>query len=177
LLEAIADAPGVNCVLAGDGPMRSELERRAAELGIAERVAFLGAVDSRSVASLYAGADLLVLPSVSEASPLVVVEAMASGVPVLATRVAGVPTFVDDFRTGFLVRPGDRGELGVALRFLMRDTALRERMSERARQTAHERHPWSAVARRYEQLYRSVLPAPVEPLAPTDPVHDLALAA
>jgi glycosyltransferase involved in cell wall biosynthesis len=159
LLRALASDHDIRCVFAGDGPMRKELEALADELGIAHRVAFLGNRDADELVGLYAGADLLVLPSVSEASPLVVAEAMAAGTPVLATRISGVPTLVEDWETGFLISPANAGELGVAIRFLMHDDQLRERMAHRAQEKVQNGFAWSGVAEAYDHAYRATLPA------------------
>jgi glycosyltransferase involved in cell wall biosynthesis len=172
VVHALAEAEdNVCCVFAGDGPMRREIEQLAKKLGVANRIAFLGKVDPEDLAPLYANADLLILPSVSEASPLVVAEAMACGTPVLATRIAGVPNLVEDWETGFLVQPNNVGELAVALRFLMRDTALRRSMSKKARRKVDEQFCWSHVGKQYELVYGKLapfLPPPprVEPKVP-----------
>jgi glycosyltransferase involved in cell wall biosynthesis len=158
LLRALAQVPEVCCVLAGDGPMRPKLERLARELGIVDRVAFTGNLPPVQLAELYGRAKLLVLPSVSEALPLVVLEAMASGTPVLASRIAGLPGVVKDWETGFLVNPGDVGALAVALRFLMHDEDMRRAMGARARARVSESFVWPTVADHYEHLYRSVAP-------------------
>ena len=155
VVRALVEAKDVFCVFAGDGPLRRHVERLAEDLGVAERTAFLGNVDPSRLGPLYARADLLILPSVSEASPLVVTEAMACGTPVLATRIAGIPSLVEDWETGFLVHPDNIGELAVALRFLMRDGQLRKRMSENARARAAERFLWSGLGLQYETIYAS----------------------
>ena len=164
VVHALAEAEDdVCCVFAGDGPMRGEIEQLATSLGVRDRIAFLGRVDPEDLAPLYANAELLVLPSVSEASPLVVAEAMACGTPVLATRIAGLPNLVQDWETGFLVEPNNVGQLAVALRFLMRDSTLRRSMSKKARRRVGEQFCWSHVGRQYEAAYGrlvSFLPPP-----------------
>jgi glycosyltransferase involved in cell wall biosynthesis len=159
LIRALADTRDVTCLFAGDGPIRPRLEQLARMLGVSERVAFLGNVDTASLSELYAGADLLVLPSVSEASPLAAVEAMASGTPVLATRIAGIPALVEDYETGFLVNPGDVGGLSVAMRLLSHDRALLREMGRRAQARVAERFTWLAVTEKYLRVYRSALEA------------------
>jgi glycosyltransferase involved in cell wall biosynthesis len=156
LLEAIAEAGDVPCVFAGDGPMRKQLERRAAQLGIEEKVRFLGDVPSKDLGKLYAGSDMLVLPSVSEGSPLVVVEAMACQVPVLATRIAGLPSMIEDWETGFLVKPGDVGQLAMGIRFLAGDAELRRRMGANGRRPALRDYPWPLIAWLHVLLYQAV---------------------
>jgi glycosyltransferase involved in cell wall biosynthesis len=157
LVKALAEAEDdICCVFAGDGPMRKQIELLAERLGVADRVAFLGNVSPSKLAPLYCNAELLILPTVSDTSPLVVTEAMACGTPVLATRVAGLPSLVEDWETGFLVHPDNVGELTVALRFLMHDPELRRTMSVKARMRVAERFLWSRVSDQYEGVYQSV---------------------
>ncbi len=156
LLDAIADLDGVPCVFAGDGPMRARLERRASELGISDRVRFLGAVPPAELGGVYARADVLVIPAVSEASPLVAVEAMSCGLPVIASRISGLPSLVKDWDTGFLVKPGDVGQLAMAMTFVRGDDALRDRMGRSGRRLVLRDFAWQAIARRYLDLYDSL---------------------
>jgi glycosyltransferase involved in cell wall biosynthesis len=153
LLEAVAEA-GVSCVLAGDGPMRHKLERRAQQLGIADKVAFLGSVPPHELGRIYAEADLLVLPTVSDTSPLVALEAMACGIPILASRVSGLPSMIEDWKTGFLVKPGDVGQLAMAIRFLTGDARLRRKMGKNGQRRVRD-FLWPAVTDRYLSLYQS----------------------
>jgi len=159
VVRALVEAPDTTCVFAGDGPMRRRLEHLATELGVEERVAFVGAVPPARLAALYTGADLLVLPTFAEASPLVAFESMACGTPVLSTRVAGLPEFVRDWQTGFLVKPGDVGQLAVAIRFLAADREKLARMGAEAQRKVRKRFLWPNVARQYLALYHGVLPA------------------
>jgi glycosyltransferase involved in cell wall biosynthesis len=158
VMRALVEARDTNFVFAGDGPMRRRLEQLASELGVGERVAFLGVVPPAHLAVLYTGADLLVLPTFSEASPLVAFEAMACGTPVLSTRVAGLPELVSDWQTGFLVKPGDVGQLAVAMRFLTADREKLARMGAEAQRKVRKRFLWPNVARQYLALYQQLLP-------------------
>jgi glycosyltransferase involved in cell wall biosynthesis len=124
LLEALAGAPGLERVeleLVGAGPLRAELEDQVERLGLSQRVRFAGSVPEDVVRELLERADLLVLPSVvardgqMEGLPVVLMEALASGVPVVATRLSGVPELVMDERTGLLAAPGDPTDLRDAL--------------------------------------------------------------
>ena len=174
LLEAIAETDGIPCVLVGDGPMRVKLERRAQELGIADRVALLGNVFRSELGHIYREADALVLPSVSDAFPLVALEAMACGTPVLATRVSGLPEMIEDWQTGFLVKPGDIGQLAMGIRFLSGDPKLRKRMGQNGRRRVLDGFLWPAVTERYLSVFRSAagLPEPEPPTIGTE-VDDL----
>jgi colanic acid/amylovoran biosynthesis glycosyltransferase len=124
LLEALAGAPALERVeleLVGSGPLRAELEERVARLGLSPRVRFAGSVPEDVVRSLLERADLLVLPSVvardgqMEGLPVVLMEALASGVPVVATRLSGVPELVEHERMGLRAAPGDPADLRNAL--------------------------------------------------------------
>lgn len=166
LLEAIAETDGIPCVFVGDGPMRGKLERRAQELGIADRVALLGNVFRSELGHIYREADALVLPSVSDAFPLVALEAMACGTPVLATRVSGLPEMIEDWQTGFLVKPGDIGQLAMGIRFLSGDAQLRKRMGQNGHRRVLDGFLWPAVTERYLSVFRSAAGLP-EPEPPT----------
>jgi N-acetyl-alpha-D-glucosaminyl L-malate synthase BshA len=141
-------------VLVGDGPDRGRAEKRAAEEGVAERVWFLGKQDS--VAELLACSDLFLLPSESEAFGLVALEAMACGVPVIATRVGGIPEVVADGVTGYLAPIGDVDAMAEAGSRILRDADLWQQMSEAAR-VAAEHFSADRVVPLYETFYEEVL--------------------
>lgn len=147
-LEALAACPGAELLMAGDGPLMPALRRRCAKLGLEGRVHWLGRVPHRRVADLMAACDALLLSSRSEGDPNVVLEALASGRPVAATRVGGVEDLVRPGENGFLAEPGDAAGLAEALaQVLARDwdpQALAGTVAGRS---------WSASARRlYEVL-------------------------
>jgi glycosyltransferase involved in cell wall biosynthesis len=127
-LAALADVEDVTLVIAGDGDQRAPLERRAAELGVADRVHFLGAQSRERVLELFRAADASLLSSSWENFPHTVVEALAVGTPVLATRVGGVAEVVHDGENGLLVPAGDRDALAASIRRFFDDDALRERL-------------------------------------------------
>lgn len=131
-LEAIVPVPEVTLLVAGDGPERQALERRAEELGLGERVRFLGSVPRERVLELFRAADASVLPSAWENFPHTVVEALAVGCPVLATAVGGVPEVVHDGENGLLVPPRDPEALSVAIERFFADRDLRERLAASA---------------------------------------------
>jgi len=134
LLEAFAALGGdAELDVVGDGPLRDELPRRAVALGIADRVRFHGALGHDRVAALYARADVFCLPSFAEGLPVVVLEAMAAGLPVVTTAITGVPEAIADGEDGLLVRPGRADELRAALARLLGDPSLRARLGAAAR--------------------------------------------
>jgi glycosyltransferase involved in cell wall biosynthesis len=131
LLEALAIvAPErrPDLVIVGDGPMRAELDRAVEQLGLADRVTFLGRLAEAETLAEIARSDVLVLPSFMEGLPIVLMEAMALGKPVIATRVAGVPELVNDGETGLLFTPSNWSELAAQISALAADHELRKRL-------------------------------------------------
>jgi len=147
--EVLSARSDVRFLIVGDGPRRAELERMAADLEIADATLFLGARDD--VPALLGLMDVFVLSSLSEGAPNVVMEAMAAGLPVVATRVGGVPEIVADGSTGVLVEPGDARALAAAVLELLEDQALAVLMGRSAASLARERFDINAVVRTVEQ--------------------------
>jgi glycosyltransferase involved in cell wall biosynthesis len=133
-----------------------ECERTAADLGIAEKVAFLGALSAGQMQEEFAQASCLALCSFQENAPLVIGEAMAAGIPVVASNVGGISSMVEDGGTGLLVDPRDPEGIARALADVM-DPGRGEQMSSRARLIARERFRASAVARKTCDVYREIL--------------------
>ncbi len=145
VIRVVRDLPGAPTLLVlGEGPERARLEALSAELGVADRVRFAGVVAPEEVPSVLAAADLYVLNSVSEGLPHSVLEAMAAGVPVVATRVCGTPEVVEDGATGLLVAPDAPEELRSALTRLLEDRSLGEALARRAIERLPAR-TWSDV--------------------------------
>lgn len=132
LLNALADVRDVTLVIAGDGPERATLERRARELGLEDRVRFFGGVPREEVLRLFGAADASVLPSAWENFPHTIVEALVLGCPVIATGVGGVPEVVHDGVNGLLVPPGDPEALRDAIQRYFADGELSRRLAEAA---------------------------------------------
>jgi colanic acid/amylovoran biosynthesis glycosyltransferase len=157
LLKAIAllarDGVDVEAVLVGDGPLRGGLETLAGELGIADRVAFLGALGQEDLARCYAGATVFCSPSFAEGVPVVLMEAMASELPVVATAIAGVRELVRDKETGILVTPGRVDELAGAIATLLRTSSLRARLGRAGRQHVARDFDVNRSAARLTELF------------------------
>jgi glycosyltransferase involved in cell wall biosynthesis len=143
--------------LVGDGPDRPQLERKAHDLGIVRDTLFLGYQDD--VGPLYAAFDALVLPSGNEGTPVSVIEALAAGRPVVATRVGGVPDVVRDGEDGFLVEAGATDELAERLSRLAAAPALRERLGAAGRARVLPRYAVDRLVDDIDRLYRSLLSA------------------
>jgi glycosyltransferase involved in cell wall biosynthesis len=141
------------CIFVGDGPMRASLERLTASFGIADRVIFTGALDRGAVQFYYSGADALVLPSVSEGAPLVAIEALGSGVPVVASNLGGIASFVHDQQNGLLIEPGDEDSLTRALLALETDETLLAKLRHGAESSGRAADSWSEVVNQLCALY------------------------
>lgn len=144
LLEAFATVrarhPKARLTIAGDGPARARFEARTQALGLTEVVRFAGYLDEPAVARLLESADMLVLPSFAEGLPVVLMEAFASRIPVIATQVAGVPELVVDGVSGFIVPPGDVETLADRLDRLLSNPALCARMGQAGRAKVEVEH-------------------------------------
>ena len=138
-------------MVVGDGSLRAALEQQARQLGLAERVLFLGR--RADVASLLPLLDLFVLCSVSEGLPLTILEAMAAGLPCLATAVGAVPEAIIEGQTGRLVPPRDAARLGAVMADMLGDPALCRRMGAEGQKRARALFDLQVMTRRYEDLY------------------------
>jgi len=141
-------------VIAGDGPLRPELEREAESLGLGERVSFLG--DRRDIPAILASLDLTVLASDSESLSNAILESMAAGVPVVATEVGSTRELLAQDR-GIVVPVGDEGKVAEAIGRLLRDEPLRVRMGRNSRNFAQANFTADQMRRRYEDLYAELL--------------------
>jgi glycosyltransferase involved in cell wall biosynthesis len=154
LLEAFARLPAhTQLLLVGDGPDRPALQRQAQELG--DRVHFTGFLPHAAVPAVLAHADLLALPSLYEDLSSALIEAMAAGLPVVATRVGGTGDLVRHGVNGLLVAPRDPAALGAAIGQILADPATAARMSAAARSTAAA-YAWPDLARQVLDIYHHV---------------------
>ena len=141
--------------LVGDGPDRDALEERAHQLGIMRRCLFLGYQED--VAPYYGAFDAFLLTSANEGTPVVAIESLASGVPVVATAVGGVPDVVRDGESGFLVEPGAIDELADRLARIAGDRDLGRRLGESGRAHVLSRYSVERLLGDVDRLYRSLL--------------------
>jgi glycosyltransferase involved in cell wall biosynthesis len=141
--------------LVGDGPERERVERRAHELGISRSTLFIGY--QRDVAPYYSFFDALLLPSANEGTPVVAIEALASGRPVVATRVGGVPDVVTAGADGYLVEVGDVEAMAERLAELAADPGLRRSLGEAGRESVLRRYRVERLIDDVDALYRELL--------------------
>jgi N-acetyl-alpha-D-glucosaminyl L-malate synthase BshA len=154
VFELVRKEVDAELILAGDGPDRGPAEQLAQELGVEEHVRFLGKQDhmERLIPRMHA----LHLPSETEAFGLAALEAMACGVPPVATRTGGVPDLIAHEVDGYMERVGDMGAQAGRLIELLSNEGLRERMSEAARKTAATRFCTDLIIPQYEAYYEKV---------------------
>lgn len=159
LLKAVALARRKGCdarvVIVGGGELRADLEAQAGSLGLGDAVIFAGW--QPDLADVYADLDALVLSSSNEGTPISLIEAMAAGCPVVATRVGGVPDLITDGVTGKLVTPGDAEHLSEAILAVFREPESTRLAAERAQEHVRERHKGSARNADIARLYRDLL--------------------
>jgi glycosyltransferase involved in cell wall biosynthesis len=159
--RALSDLPDITLVVAGTGPLKESLEARSTELGLDDRVSFVGWLDRGDVAALQVAADVVAVPSrtaadgTREAQGLSVVEALALGRPVVAGRVGGIPDAITDGENGLLVPERDPVALAGALIRLATEPALASRLGEAAQRSA-QRYAWPGVVERFVEVFDDV---------------------
>lgn len=140
-----AQHPAASLTIAGSGPELGMLQALAQELGVAAQVRFAGRLERDAMAALYQSADVMLNPSLTDNMPNSVLEALASGVPVVSTDVGGVPYLLEHERTGLLVKPAQPAQLAAAVQRLIVDGALRQSLIREGLQEV-ERYTWPRVA-------------------------------
>jgi glycosyltransferase involved in cell wall biosynthesis len=157
----------IQLCIVGDGEERKRLEIYAERKKLKNRIHFLGYVPSYSLPSIYAESDLFVLPSITsdtrghkspepEAFGIVLIEAMASGLPVIATKVGGLPYVVQDGKNGFLIDEKDYQELANKITILKNNKKIRKKMSENALSTVRRYYRWDEISEKYLNLFSKV---------------------
>jgi glycosyltransferase involved in cell wall biosynthesis len=160
--RARAQQPLLSLHMAGsfyDKSLSTALQNRVQQQDLSQSVHLLGHLDEPSLLEQYREASILLLTSDIETSPMAVLQAMAAGTAVIATRVGGVPYLIEHGQTGLLVNPQDLEGVTDAILQMVRDTSLRKRLAENARKAATERFHSLVVARKMAQVYRQVLAA------------------
>lgn len=159
--------------LIGDGPERAGLESAAAKRGLAGRVTFAGMIDQDRIGEYFERADIFALASLAEGIPVVLMEAMAMGIPCVTTRVAGIPELIDSWEDGVMVAPGEEPELAQALGRLIDDRELRERMGQAARQRIDREYRLDKSLTRLAGIFTERLrnaKTPHPPASPRQPI-------
>jgi glycosyltransferase involved in cell wall biosynthesis len=153
--------PDLRFQIVGDGPRRAELEREAAALRVSAQVEFLG--HRADVPQILRDSDVFAFPSFMEASPNAVLEAMAAGLPIVATRVGGIPEVIEHERNGLLVPPRDERALAAALLRVIERPALATQIGDAARRDIESRFSFDRMVGEFQQLFLGELSARVAP--------------
>ena len=152
--------PEARFVVVGDGPERSALERRAAEVGLGGRVVFAGAIPNARLPEVYAAADVFAFHTLHEGLGIVLLEALASGCPVVTTTAGGTVDIVRAEDTGLLVEPSDARAFSGAVVRVLRDSSLAAGLRARGRRAAEAEFDWDVVAGRYLAVFEAARRAP-----------------
>lgn len=151
----IGEIPNCRLIVAGDGPMREDLNRRISTLGLTSSIQLVGY--QASIVRFLSAIDLFVMPSLSEGLPVALLEAMACRKPVVASSVGGIPEVVVDEQSGALCPPADPESLAVRIQQLFHDVSGRGRIAALGRKVVEENFSAKGMARRYQQLYAELL--------------------
>ena len=160
LLEAVARVRDVHLLAVGGGELQPAYQQQAQQLGLGDRSSWTGGVSADELPRSIAAMDMLVLPSMgfgAESFGMVLIEAMASGKPVIATEIPGVRRVVGHEVDGLLVPPGDAPALAGAIDRLARDAGLRRKMGGAGRRKVEEQYDWRAIVARLEAEYEAVV--------------------
>lgn len=152
--EVISEFPDLRFLLVGDGPMRKNLEELSTKLGLQEKVTFIG--ERLDIPELLNIMDIFVLPSLSEGLSNTILEAMASGLPIITTRVGGNPEIIIDGETGFLVPPTDYQSLSKVLIQLLKAPSLAKKIGLAGQERAKRHFSLSKMVSSYEALYKEL---------------------
>lgn len=146
----------VRLILIGEGPEEEDLKRLVEQLNLRDCIDFLGQVPNEEVPHYMAASDVFVLPSLAEGFPNVILEAMASGLAIVATKVSGLPEIIEDGGNGFLVESKNSEQIAEKVLLLLNDDELRERISKNNREKAED-YSWESVIERLEKIYEKVI--------------------
>ncbi len=149
----------VKFAISGTGFKKKEesLRRLAKKLKIEDHVSFLGYVPDEKLPDLYAASDIFVLPAIYENFPFAILEAQATGLPVISTKVGGIPEFLVDNENGFLIDPGDSKQLTQRVLTLLQHPNLAKEMGDRGRKLIEEKFSWRLIASQVIDLYHKLL--------------------
>ncbi len=156
--HVVKEFPEAKLLIAGKGFLREYLRYKVRANNIADKVEFLGYISDDELIKLYAASDIFVCPSIfAEAFGIVILEAMASGKPVIATKVGGIPEIIDHEVNGLLVEPNDTGELRNAIIRLLSDKREMNRIGRNARKKVEEVYDWNKLVFRILEVYEEVM--------------------
>lgn len=154
--KALGRVPNIRLTMIGGGPLHDRLLKLTDELNLTHAVNICGLVEMSESSRLIRNSDIMLMPSEKESFGVAALEAAAAGVPVIATKVGGIPEIVEDKYNGILIAPGDEKALTAAIIQLAEDPIMRSRMGEAGRKIARERYDFEKCLDQMEGLYREV---------------------
>lgn len=160
LIEAISKVKSnipFLCLIVGDGLERDKLEKKVEEMQLSNKVRFAGNISNKEMPRYYAASDIVVLPSLKEATSISGLEAMSSGKPIIGTSVGGLPQIISHMETGILVSPRNADGLAYAINILLNDDELRSLMGEKARLNIENEFTWNKIAKDVLKVYKKAL--------------------
>jgi glycosyltransferase involved in cell wall biosynthesis len=149
--------PDIKFVICGTGPLLQKLKEQVRSVGLEEKVIFLGRVDRKKLIQIYQNATIHVLPSIYEGLPTVLLEAMACGLPVVATNIGGNREIISSNINGLLVPPGSPEEMAKMVTMLWNDESLRKRIGDSARETILKKFTWDIIVNDFVNVYECLL--------------------
>jgi glycosyltransferase involved in cell wall biosynthesis len=156
--------PAARLTVAGSGPERPALERLACELGVADAITFTGRMDNEGMASLYQDADVMINPSLADNMPISILEALASGVPVISTDAGGIPYLVENGKTALLVPVQNPQAMADAIVLLLDDPCRRDKLRQAGLEAVRQ-YAWGNIRERLLGVYQEVLGKPCRAVA------------
>jgi glycosyltransferase involved in cell wall biosynthesis len=149
--------PDIRFVICGDGPLLQKLKVQVRNVGLEEQVIFLGRVDRKKLVELYQNASIHIVPSIYEGLPTVLLEAMACGIPVVATNIGGNRDIISSGVNGLLVPPQSPEKMAKMIVMLWDDESLRKKIGSNARKTILEKYTWDIIVNNYLNIYECLL--------------------
>lgn len=162
VVDALRDIPGVRFLVLGDGHLRAELEQRAREKNVSDKAVFLGHIAPDKIPAYLHASDIFIRASLSEGLGSSFLEAMCAGLPVIATPVGGIPDFLFDIEeygekaTGVFCEPHNPESVAFAVKRLVQDVGMRQRISKNAREMVLSSYDWDKIARKMRELFSEV---------------------
>jgi len=144
-------------IIIGDGEEKKKLQNVVKKIGLSNTITFMGEIPNRKVSKYMTASDILVLPSLSEGFPNVILEAMASGIPIVATGVGGVPEIMEDGVNGFLVEPGDPTQIAQKVLFLLNNKKTMKMISDNNKKLVNQFYNWKKITLQLENVYLKCL--------------------
>ncbi|MFH0805692.1 MAG: glycosyltransferase family 4 protein, partial [Patescibacteria group bacterium] len=144
-----------NLLIIGNGQQEDNLKKLSYKLGVNQNVHFIGSIKNDELPYYYNSADVFVLASLREGLPVVLMEAMSSGCPVVATNIAGNPDIIDNGKNGFLIKIKSPKEISQAVIKILSDEDLKNRFIKNARKTIKEKYDWQIIANKFKTIFNS----------------------